>query len=248
MVLPAYFQRRLGLATTVFLAGVSCGQLLMPVLTEALQKRYDHDGAVLIHGAVLLNCVVACALFRPLQNRRGAATLCSVARPKVDNTTNGGSPLIESNLQHCVENKESSIDKFINILKEIGLNVVNNIKELGDCRMQVICMSMALLLMGYINFVGLIPFALVAAGHNSKDASMAVAVTGLGTIFVRIIMSFVIDRTGPNRKILFICGVIFSSICSYGTLLYYFLIKHMYTYILSLLKMTYMYTSVCSKN
>ncbi|XP_022082140.1 monocarboxylate transporter 13-like [Acanthaster planci] len=67
IVLSHYFKRRYSLATGVAIVGISIGQMIFPVIIRFLITLYGWRGAMFLIGALQMNGVAACALFRPLK-------------------------------------------------------------------------------------------------------------------------------------------------------------------------------------
>ncbi len=64
-VIGQYFHRNIAIANSVVWAGGSLGQIVMPQVFNYLYDNYDLRGIFIIYGAVSLQMVVGCALFRP---------------------------------------------------------------------------------------------------------------------------------------------------------------------------------------
>lgn len=62
-----YFEKYRSLATGIAVCGSGVGTFIFAPLTEMLISEYGWRGAMLIIGALILNCVIFGALFRPLE-------------------------------------------------------------------------------------------------------------------------------------------------------------------------------------
>jgi len=186
LVLPQYFVKLRGLATALFLAGISLGQVLLPLLTQWLHRTYGQRGAVLLHGGVLLNTVVAVYTFRPVTPSPGAALTI----------------------------KSQKSEPLSKVLSRVGQKIMSNFAGLRERRMVVPSLSSALLLMGYINFTSLMSFAMLSHGHTSDMAALAVAMTGVGNLTVRFLMSFIADRKWIKKRPTYVCGAVLAAGCS----------------------------------
>ena len=200
------------MATAIFLSGISLGQIIVPLLTRVLQEYFGYSGAILIHGAILLNSVVACSLFRPVKTRSETSKL-QLKRSIIEHEK-----LINEQDNQIKENipKVGYSNKVRKNCCEIISSVVNNLKGLRNTRMLVVCFSMACLIIGFINFISLVPFAMISYGYSSHETSLAVASGGAGNMIMRVLMSFVADRPWLNKKLCFITGTVVASICSAG--------------------------------
>lgn len=62
-----YFEKYRSLATGIAVCGSGFGTTVFAPLTEHLIKTYGWRGALLIIGAIVLNCMIFGAMFRPLE-------------------------------------------------------------------------------------------------------------------------------------------------------------------------------------
>ncbi|XP_071541860.1 monocarboxylate transporter 9-like [Panulirus ornatus] len=67
MILPFYFERRLGSANTLLMAGICLGPILIAPFVRHLLDNYSYKGGALIYGALLMNGFVAVSLFHPVE-------------------------------------------------------------------------------------------------------------------------------------------------------------------------------------
>ena len=66
MVICEYFEKRRGVALGIASAGASVGAILGPPLMTYLFERYGFFSGLLVVGAIMYNCCVSGALYRPL--------------------------------------------------------------------------------------------------------------------------------------------------------------------------------------
>ncbi|XP_063847029.1 monocarboxylate transporter 9-like isoform X1 [Scylla paramamosain] len=66
-VLPPYFDKNTGKANTLLVAGGPMAQVIFAPLLRYLLDLYGLQGAALIHGAIILNGLVAVSLFHPVR-------------------------------------------------------------------------------------------------------------------------------------------------------------------------------------
>ena len=66
VVICEYFEKRRGVAVGIATAGSSVGAILGPPLIAYLFERYGFFTALLVAGAIMYNCCVSGALYRPL--------------------------------------------------------------------------------------------------------------------------------------------------------------------------------------
>ncbi|XP_038079321.1 monocarboxylate transporter 13-like [Patiria miniata] len=101
IVISHYFKKRFALASGISVVGVSVGQMLFPPLIRVLVTMYGWRGAMFVIGALQMNGVAACALFRPLKT--------SVEEDKPQGERSGNSsPMLSSGNEDCEEEAENS--------------------------------------------------------------------------------------------------------------------------------------------
>ncbi|XP_038059946.1 monocarboxylate transporter 13-like [Patiria miniata] len=69
IMLTRYFKKRYTFANGLCIVGVSVGQMVFPPLIRLLIAIYGWRGAMFVIGAIQLNSIAACALFRPLKTK-----------------------------------------------------------------------------------------------------------------------------------------------------------------------------------
>jgi predicted MFS family arabinose efflux permease len=61
-----YFDKKRAFALGISVCGTGIGTFVIAPLTKYLVDQYSWQGAILIESAILLNCAVSGALYRPL--------------------------------------------------------------------------------------------------------------------------------------------------------------------------------------
>lgn len=205
LILPSYFNKRRGMATSLFSAGIPIGYIIMPLLIRYLQDQYGFYGAILIHGAILLNTCVACALFRPLiPPRKGKL---------VDDKSNGDK--LPKETSPSVEAETQTIS-FCELCRDVFSHTLINLKGMKHMPLLLTTSSVAFFLTGTLNYVSLLPFALRAQGYSPDEASYAISMTGVGNIFIRLFVSCIADAKWVNRKYVYLLGLVITTSCTYG--------------------------------
>ena len=87
VILAQYFNKRYALANGIAFLGISNGQMVFPPLFRILIDNYGWRSAMFVTGALQLNGVAACALFRPLKTR---AMKMKTNKANSDVKTSGG--------------------------------------------------------------------------------------------------------------------------------------------------------------
>ncbi|KAF2368356.1 Major facilitator superfamily [Trinorchestia longiramus] len=216
LILPAYFNKRRGMANSLFSAGIPIGYIIFPVLIRYLQDEFGFFGATIIHGALLLNCCVASALFRPLKKSKAP-------HPKSSETliaeSRGLEPLLTNNSKNDPTSNPETPEPLTwrGVFSDVLKTTFNNLKCMKHTPLLLTTVSIAVFLTGTMNYLSMLPFALRQHGYSAKEASYALSMTGVGNIVIRIAVSFVADAKWFNRKYAYILGLIIMSSCSFLT-------------------------------
>lgn len=106
-----YFEKYRSLATGIAVCGSGFGTTVFAPLTEHLIKTYGWRGALLIIGAIVLNCMIFGAMFRPLES------------PKIKKVNDEEIPLkVKSNTTTHLNIPENHIPRS----QSIGNNMIKN--------------------------------------------------------------------------------------------------------------------------
>uniref|UniRef100_A0A2P2I2K3 Monocarboxylate transporter 6-like n=1 Tax=Hirondellea gigas TaxID=1518452 RepID=A0A2P2I2K3_9CRUS len=224
VILPLYFNKRRGMASSFFLAGAALGQIVIPLTIRNLQDEFGFAGATLIHGGILLNCCVAAALFRPLNKTRkeylkknSSSRSNGIAESNNENTINlleATNPSHNTQLRSKTRNN-SCFRTAYKVCSDIASTTIKNMKELKNPRMILVTLSLSFIVIGYINFISMVPFALMSQNYTAQDASLSVSLSGVGNVLTRIIISFIIDKNWFNKRAAYISGCLLTSGCAF---------------------------------
>ncbi|CAL4092421.1 unnamed protein product [Meganyctiphanes norvegica] len=106
LIVPLYFKKLLGRATTYMVLGINVGQILGPGLVSYLQDEFGFRGATMIMSALFLHCVVGAILFHPVEWHMKRVT--HVHHPLLSTSLKGNS---ENNLSiHNEDTKRNAND------------------------------------------------------------------------------------------------------------------------------------------
>uniref|UniRef100_A0A6A7FT22 Monocarboxylate transporter 12-B-like n=2 Tax=Hirondellea gigas TaxID=1518452 RepID=A0A6A7FT22_9CRUS len=211
-VVAEYFTSHRGTATAIIMAGIAAGQIFVPLLLRMLQDKYGFMGATLIFSAIVSNCCVAALTFHPVTNhvKKKRVLMMQESQGK------------QSFPNHQYDTKEAgtvteSNARTVNILKA----TLKNVLEMRRLEVTLMTLGFSLLLVGYVNFIAQLPFAMYFKGHSLDEASWCVSLSAIGNTLTRILVSCVSDRKWFSRKICYITGSIIAGFFTLGTV--YFL-------------------------
>ena len=183
--LPRYFPDRAGMATSIYLAGIAFGQILLPSLSRALQTEYGFSGATLILSGLLFNTCACFALLRPLP---------------------------ETGKKQKEKTKSSLKEIFLDIL----ISVWKNMSKIRYPKLSIVSGSMSFMIVGFVNYVSMVPIALLNEGYSRQVASYGLSAVGIGNILTRFVMIVISDKKWLDRRKLFIFGLVCVFICQIG--------------------------------
>lgn len=122
VIIGYWFEKKRAFATGVAVCGTGLGTFLFPPIIEYLLQRYNWQGSTLIISALILNCAVCGALFRPVRPQakrmkrgfvaQGSIMKALIEEKKRQRTISNGS------LDNCIITKDNRLIK----LERIGSN------------------------------------------------------------------------------------------------------------------------------
>lgn len=122
VIIGYWFEKKRAFATGVAVCGTGLGTFLFPPIIEYLLQRYNWQGSTLIISALILNCAVCGALFRPVEAQpkrmkrgfvaQGSIMKALIEEKKRQRTISNGS------LDNCIITKDNRLIK----LERIGSN------------------------------------------------------------------------------------------------------------------------------
>ncbi|XP_018024859.1 monocarboxylate transporter 12-B-like [Hyalella azteca] len=222
LTLPHYFEDHRGRAAAIIITGVSSGQMILPLLLRFLLDEYGFPGACLIFGGLVLNCAVLSLLYYPVPERpiiRGDALYDSVVNKKVR------TPMLSQILNNNDNNGETEPDgrgmSAIETTQEIMKITWSRAKKLQHLKLLIMTLSFSFLIIGYQNFMALLPFAMATHGHAPSMASYCVSAGAVANTATRIFVSCFSDKAWFNRKTSYFFGSSSSALATFATV--YFL-------------------------
>ena len=205
LILPRYFHKKRGFALAFNYAGTAIGKIFLPHLILLLQESYGQRWSILIYGAILLNCCVASALFRPFHQTtvREAQKETSVSNLEYDKQINRVC-LNESKVQ---TQKTPLMPKNQHRLCDtICAKVKESLLALKSVRVLLCSLSIGFFMMSYNNFYLIIPYSMQRRGFSGDDTAWALSCSAFSSVVSRIVMSFLADREWFRNQIWYISG------------------------------------------
>ena len=207
LVVPAYFDKNKGAAMAIVLAGVSVGQLSVPLILRVLLDNFGFRGAILIFGGMLANCCVAALCFHPVEWHQKDAPKRKQTQISASNTAQPDEQITltkrkttDNSSNISTENEIQPISIPVKIVK----TAIQHMSVIKQLRVTIATLSLAFLVVGYANFNAQLPIAMMDQGHEPKEASFVLFASGLCNAILRITTAVVSDRRWFNRKYCFI--------------------------------------------
>lgn len=228
LILPAYFEKHRGLALGLNVTGVAIGQMVMPQVVTTLQAEFGYRGATLIHAGLFLNVCVATALFRPIEKypRKFDEVPTKHPPPTGKEITlmqklNQKELLLRVSTQSLdtilIENKDTTtkVQEETTILRKILDGIACNIKSsaisLKSFKVLIFGIGFSFFILGYFNFIMIIPFAMVGEGHSLQSAAWCMSGAAISSFFSRLAMAFLSDRSWFSIKWTYVAGSVIAS-------------------------------------
>ncbi|XP_018024852.1 monocarboxylate transporter 12-B [Hyalella azteca] len=223
LIVPRYFEKRRGQAMAILMTGLAVGGIVSPLLIRNLQDEFGFIGATLIHGAIILNCCVASALFRPLESKKKERNDSLPPTAVEDfsefgyNEQNGG--FISTPTLGLERSKPIPSRMWIfasNLILSLTTWFKKNYSVLKQRKVLMNGFSLSTHVVGYFNFVMLVPFVVESSGHSPQYSAWCVAAFSVSNASVRLIVASLADRTWFNKAFFFGLGAFIASCTSFG--------------------------------
>lgn len=205
--------------------------MAVPLLLRAFQDEYGFKGASLLYGAVVLNCCVASLAFHPVERHshhpdtrrmkglpQDPLQLSDMERRNGEDYA--GRPLnkLQSDKSYdlYVKKNPNGLRISNNVIMGILKNTLGHLKEMQHLKLVMVTLSFAFLLVGYVNFIAQVPFAMQAEGHTPQDSSRCVSVSAIGGTLTRMLVCCFSDRKWFSRKVCYIAGSVLAAVSTIG--------------------------------
>lgn len=194
-IIPHYFSRWKNVAIAIMTSGASLCQMVMPMVITYLQEEYGFRGAILITGAVILNCVPASMVFHPVEWHR--------------NTPRNHNSITTHKHVPNVNKKISSTKHF---LQRILTTSKYNLRLLKSLRILFLVAVISLSHVLFYNVHALVPLIMNEQGNSWQESSLCLTVSGACNLVSKLMTACLSCR--PNTIVrptfivgLFLCGV-----------------------------------------
>ena len=229
LILPVYFDKKRGLATCLNAASVGISQMVMPQIIRILQENMGSFGSTIIYSGIILNSCVAAALFRPLPQmkenresslarRRNSGNLDVNALQKEEikefifvASQQSLSVIPNSEISTKLTIKDNNSHIYKEIFSDIFQNIICCIYSLRSFKVLICGFGFSQFLIGYINFVMMIPFIVMEAGHSYETASYCMTSIAISNTTIRFLMAMLSDKSWFNIRAGFVSGSIISA-------------------------------------
>ncbi|XP_068236064.1 monocarboxylate transporter 12-like [Palaemon carinicauda] len=180
-IVPHYFKKRLGVANAIMSSGVSIGQAVGPVIITQLQNEFAYKGAIIVLSGIILHCCIGATAFHP---REWHLKNPRAEAKKLDSP--GGFKLAFRILKTTL--------KTLTLMK----SPVALIVALGG----------TFNVIGYLNFLTIMPFAMQEAGFSVEDAAAGLTISGITNLATRLCVSVMTDLPNFNMRLFFMFGTL----------------------------------------
>ncbi|KAK7079038.1 hypothetical protein SK128_005859 [Halocaridina rubra] len=244
IIVPQYFDKKRGLSNSILMSGISFGQITSAPLARYLLDVYGFKGAALIFGAVLLHGLIGVSFFQPVEwhmkrktvARREPEILASSCIEKDDETCNENLHL-HHKTNDSIANNHSSNDAhgsteltkdakgkrscksavvLIDIIIRVARSTISDIKIVRMLRVRICCGALALCIIGYMNYLMQIPFAMQAADFSLQEASWCISVFGMSNMVTRLVLSALSDLPKFDLRLFLMIGYFLAAVSMFG--------------------------------
>jgi len=203
IIIAEYFDKKIGIATGITMAGSGLGSFVLPPLIEYLIKHYDWKFTLSVCAGGILICCIFGAFLRPLNPK--STSNKSVELKNMNKTLQDENELDSTNNFKVVQSfmgSQLSINK-----KKLPLHQRNKflrlsieiLKEMTNFKLLTENMSFLLItLSNFILFTGyFLPFLYlikIADANDIENSSVLISIIGITNIPFRMAFGFIADR------------------------------------------------------
>lgn len=219
---------------------VAMSYALTPQIVKILQFNYGSSGAILIHAGLVLNTCVTCALFQDVKKHE------KIIQVPASSETMNGKPgfmvknhltRVQSNFQIVLgsstyslssiqptntkqkeQTDENGLSKKESVVSIITGGMKQNLKALRSFRVLINGIAFAVFVVGFSNFIILIPPMMTEIGHSYQDAAFAISCGSFGNFLGRLSMAFLSDQQWFSNKMAYKFGGLLAAtttLCKY---------------------------------
>ena len=182
LMLPQYFDERLGLAMSLSTGAVSLGQFIIPVYINFLQENFGRIWASRIFAATLGHTIAASMLFHPIEGHSG----------------------VKSKVRKSSECSQEKI--YCRTTYQFLRSLTRAFLSLLEFEVAIVSLCCATYVLCYYNFLVMLPFTIVSKGFSWEEAAFCIALGGSSNIFGRLIVGPLTDKLKLSRTPMFIFG------------------------------------------
>ncbi|KAF2368357.1 Major facilitator superfamily [Trinorchestia longiramus] len=237
VILPHYFHKRRGLVLCLNVAVIGLSHAITPQMVRALQVDYGTSGGILIHGGLMLNTIVACAMFHSVERHQiilktEVEDLKTEKCSKIDQFEK-----VESNLQIVLKSSTYSLpgsslkeddrspDKsdydtadaegkpFTEIAKEIKTCILS----FKSFRVIINALALSVYLAGFSNFLILTPLMMFSSGYETQEVAWVATCAACFSFLGRVLIAPLTDRRWFSNKFAYMSGATLAAVCTMVT-------------------------------
>ena len=172
------FKKKLSMATGFAICGSGIGILTIAPLNNWLLSLFSWRGTLLINAALVLQCCIFSALFRPLAKKRISKSAVDVERKMLETKSDKIPDVV-------VKKSKSKMANYGNLMKSPALHMI------AACHM---CAGFA----GYMPYI-FMPDMVTTNGHSAEKGALALSVMGIGNMAGRGGIMWILDRPCVNK-------------------------------------------------
>ncbi|XP_066939947.1 monocarboxylate transporter 12-B-like [Macrobrachium rosenbergii] len=168
-------------------SGVSAGQIIGPLLITQLQNEFAHKGTIIILSGFILHGCLGATVFHPRE--------WHLKNPR-------GEP------------KKSDSARGLQLVLRILKNTLKNLRLMKSPVAVIVALGGTFNVIGYINFLNIMPFAMQEAGFSVEDAAACVTASGITNFASRLLISVLGDFPHFNMRLAYMFGTLLAATLS----------------------------------
>ena len=183
IILAKYFKKKYALANGIAIVGVSIGQIIFTPLFRFLIDTYGWKGTMFIVGAIQMNGVAACALFRPLKTNQGKdSPLGRKVEMEVDDTicTDLNAGIHRHHHHHRYHHRRIKCGNFLRFFTNVPA--------------MLLLVATAFFSMAFLTNLAHLPARAKEAGWSDDQSAMLLLVFAVVAVVTRFTHGWFVDR------------------------------------------------------
>ena len=204
----------------ILTSAVSAGGIIIPRLLSILQQEFTLFGAILITGALLLNCCLCALAFKAPKEPQTAeevetfyATYAKHPPTIFYIDTNDLSMYKEKNQDSNTPDQDQEEPSFLRIF---FYRLFDHFRTVKNRRVLLSSLSLTIMMVCNSNLLNLVPFTAKHVGHCVDCGEYCITASAISNTGTRLLVAIVADKEWFKRRVFYILGPLLAASSTIG--------------------------------